>query len=221
MPGALTKLLGLDKIGRAIEGVRVFGGGGRATVILELDDLSTIYLDPIVSVASTTKLFDRDGDADGRDAGAQGPDVSRAPAPTHDLGVLQPTVGLEDHARDLGVRYLSDEPVQTAPDGDQPEHWSVFSLLRRAREHNSQLPRFVIENPETGLRSVRVGWFRSYVRSEVGTDAERIVRAMPTLGWTKPGGTERKSPEGPIKATDKVGGGTIQGACFVVPRSWA
>jgi hypothetical protein len=115
------------------------------------------------------------------------------------------------------VAAISDE--KDLPDclaaRDPPRHGPWLARLL------DDASRFVIENPETGLRSVRVDWFRSYVRSEVGTDAERIVRAMPTLGWTSRAVRSARHPRARSRRPTRSAGGTLQAACFVVSRSWA
>ncbi|UGS34248.1 hypothetical protein [Capillimicrobium parvum] len=97
---------------------------------------------------------------------------------------------------------------------DQASRWRAFAQLARVDAPGGP-PRHALEDPATGLRYVRAEWFGEFVAEKTGPGiADAVVRAMPPLGWTKPG------REGRVKATQPGGRQTLQWAFFVIPVAW-
>lgn len=210
----LTELLGLDKIGRRVDMVRVFGRGSNAVAIVFLDDGGTIRLDPLSRFGTPTRLAQEIALQAGAAPTLKGSDVMRFMVLLHQLADHVATFEAEDRARDHGTDYLRATPVQIVQMDDQGSRWAEFSLLARCDAPGGP-PRFVLEDQGTGARYVRAQWFRQFVRDRSGPgEADATDRAVTSLGWSKPGS------EGRIKASQPRGRETWNWAFYVVPKGW-
>jgi hypothetical protein len=106
---------------------------------------------------------------------------------------------------------------------DQADRWRAFSMLddinpvdlARRECISVAAASIVLEDPDTHVRYVRIGWFESHVRQQSGPgDTRAIVRQMTTLGW------KRSGRRGLIKATSPGRAGMIVRSFLQVPQGW-
>ena len=218
----LSNRLGLDKP-RQVVNVEMFGRGTSAVAVIDLANGKKITFDTVGHHATPTKLMVELALQVGTTPTIKGPDVVRILKLLHDLGRIHAEHERDEQARDHAFTYLRASPVEAARMDDQGDRWRAFSILdaldpvSAARLDGTSVAHrsLVIEDTETGLRFVRVTWFKAYVRQQAGPgDAEAISRAVQQLGWRKPG------TEGRIKATGPGPNRTLQWTFFVVPKGW-
>jgi hypothetical protein len=208
MTAELTKLLGLDAIGREIDGVQVFGRGTRAIVHIDLDNGERIVLDPVGAFTTINKLTAELALTVGASPTLKASDVTRVLVLIKKLGRHFEAFETEDVAWEIARDYLRAAPLAEIDMSDQAQRWAGFCKLEASAAQN-----IVLEDTSTGERFVRVGWITAYARIRSG-QAEPILRALRALGWTKRGS------EGRIKATQPGLGNTLNFKFFVVPKGW-
>ena len=206
----LNALLGLNDIGRRIDRVSVYGRGTRGIAHLQLDDGDRIVLDPISTYTTVPKLTAEMAVQVGASPELKGPDLTRMLVLLRLLGEQHELHEQSDQASELGAEYLRGAAIAEFEMRDQASRWRAFSYLDSTDNQG-----IVLQDTETGLRYVRIGWFEQYVRSLTSPGVpDQIVRAMTALGWSKPG------REGKIKATAPDRPARLSWRFFVVPEGW-
>lgn len=204
----LNGLLGLDEVHKRIDTVKVFGRGMRAAVRFCLDDGNLIVLDPIGAFKTPQNLMSELALRAGASPMLKGSDVQRVFVLIYRLADHYESVETEDRADELGADYLRSAAIGEVDMSDGQQRWDAFWHLERSETKN-----IILQDPKTGIRYVRIGWFADYVR-ERGAVADIVLRAMPALGWHKRGS------EGRIKATRPGFKDTINLRFFEVDGGW-
>jgi hypothetical protein len=222
----LTEKLGVDALGLKVSTVEVFGRGRNARVDVHLSDgarplrfesFSDIARPAILSVELVTQL--------GVIRSFKAAESAGVAAMIFQLGRHHTESDEDDFAREAGREYLRLAPTQDFDAGDQAERWRAFSALaklspaRAAGDDRSSAAlaqmSLVLVDP-AGHRYVRTGWFRDYVKREVGGlySHSALITQMQRVGWGRPGG------EGRIKATSPSDGRSLVWSFYVVDATW-
>ena len=222
LAGELSELLGLGHEQRVL-GVQLYGRGSRGVAYIQLASGNEIVLDTIGRYSSVGSMTAELAVQAGSEPELKAKDVVRILRLIHDLAEHYTAHEREDQAADLGFSYLRAAQAELVDMADQASRWRAFNVLdtvdpvsaSRAEGTSVATGSVVLEDEKTGLRYVRVTWFKAYVRQQAAPgEAEAISRAMQRLGWTKPGS------DGQIKATAPGRADTLHWAFFVVPRGW-
>jgi hypothetical protein len=206
----LNTLLGLTDVGRRIDRVSIYGRGTKGIAHLHLDDGERIVLDPLGSYTTVPKLTAELALQAGAAPALKGPAVQKVLVLLRLLGEHHELHELSDQASEHGVEYLRGAAIAEFQMNDQASRWRAFSRLDTAVSQD-----IVLQDTETGLRYVRIGWFEQYVRTRTSPGVpDQVVRSMSALGWSKPG------REGRIKATAPGRPDRLTWAFFVIPIGW-
>jgi hypothetical protein len=215
----IARLLGLDD--RKVLRGRSWGHDLKATVEIDIDDGTTLRLDPLGSYTAPAKLNAEIAFQIGAMAKLNQAGVNELLGHLRIVLEFREAVTLDRRATDLGISFLQDAQVWPADMNDQAQRWTAFEKLAavdpasEARSSGKSQAAESIVIDSLGTRLVRVAWFASYVRASSSPgQSDEILRRMLALGWTQPGG------EGRIKATQPGGTRTLQWAFFVVPEGW-
>jgi hypothetical protein len=221
----LTRLLGLEQIGRIVIGAEIFGRGVTASVDVHLSGDQKV-------------TFERFGD------------IGKGPVLTAhlmaSLGIAQSLTAkqavlagslifrLARHhgeenadaiAREWGLEFLRLAPIGEVDLEDQASRWRAFSHLAQIspqrdagedRSAHSLACKCVVLEATNGVRLLRSGWFLAYVKREAGTvDPGVLATRMERVGWQRPGS------EGWIKATSpSTPPQTLRWRFYTVPEGW-
>ncbi len=214
----LTKLLGLDKVGKKVIGAATYGPGSRARVDLALSDAGVIVFEKAADMASPTKLAGELAMSVGatpslkRDSGIQ------AMALVHRLALAEGGAILDADARDWGRTFMELAKVEPVDMDDPADRWRAFCTLNVPGSpgqvrYGDAPPQPVMLEDAHGWRYVCVGEFWEHCRSyHIGPAA--LKTQMLGVGW------RRRGERGNIKARQPNGKGQIVRALYLVPPGW-
>jgi hypothetical protein len=129
---------------------------------------------------------------------------------------------------DLAREYLRVVRHIEVDFGEQASRWRGFSELascdpdRGVGDHEHLIPLMlaarspVLVDRTTGAEYIRTGWFRQYVRRELGGiyDPARLAMRMERLGWKRPGS------QGRIMARCPTDNRSLVWTFYVVEAAW-
>ncbi len=194
----LTEALGLGDVGLAVTAAKVFGRGPSASVDLILSDGAKVTFERFGDIAKPSTLSAALVTLTGIYRTFKGPDAGEIAAMIYSLATHHRDASADEAAREFGYEYLRVAPTQEVDMGAQAERWRAFSALAtadlvwdagdRPTAHALAAGSTVLVDRE-GTRYVRTGWFRSYVRREVGGlySPAALAAQMERVGWRRPG----------------------------------
>jgi hypothetical protein len=201
----LAKLLGLERI----EGVQVYGRGGRAYVRIALSGGKDVVFETWGSCATPSRLTQELAMQAGVTPPLKASTIARIAKLIHDLAAHRQEVEIETRAWELAAEYLRGAVIGEVDMSDQASRWKAFAALERGSQGN------VVLLDATGERYIRVRWFHEYLRQwTCPGEPAAMVAALTRLGWSKPG------REGRVKATQPGFGRALIWAFYVVPEGW-
>lgn len=210
--GALTELLGLDQVDLKVTGARVFGRGAGASADLHLSDGTQITFESLRDVGMPSRLTVEVTACTGATPKLKGPQAIQAVALLRQIAEHTEAPTGDDLALDWCRGYLRGAETIDLDMTDQQERWAGFSRLDSQDDDSLGT---VLRHVD-GVRYVRTGWFRNYVRAvhDHTVSPQQIATRVARLGWERAGG------RGLVKATRPGGPGVLIWTFYVVPAGW-
>lgn len=217
----LTELLGI-----AVAAANIYGRGPTASVDLLLCDGAKLTFDRFGDVAKPSTLSAALVTLTGVYKTFKGPEAGRVAAAVFRLARHYRDASADEAAGEMGYEYLRLAPTQDFDMSDQAERWRAFCDLARVSPawdvgdnrsaHAIASGSVVLIDRESGTRYVRTGWFRSYVKREVGGlySPAALAAQMERVGWQRPGS------QGRVKATCPTDSRSLVWTFYTVAAGW-
>ena len=215
----LTDLLELPAVGLAVERARVVGRGARASADVYLSDGTAMTFETMRDVGTVSRLVLEVVACTGAMPKLKATHALRAVALIRALAEHHETFTEDEVAVEWGTNYLQAAQVADLDFNDQADRWKAFSALEHIDPAAGRFGRdiatasFVLRHT-TGLRLVRCGWFKAFVRAEDNVTGPEIAHRMARVGWTRRGSTGR------IKASRTGRPGQLAWSFYEVPAGW-
>jgi hypothetical protein len=195
----LSDLLGLTERGRHVEAAAIYGRGPKATVDLRLAGGEVIGFDSYADICNGTRLSAVLATTASVNQPFKSEDARRIACLVRWLAERHEEDAEDEALVELGREYRRVAPREVIDLDMQADRWRGFSLLstrdpvREAGEHASalavacQAPMLV--DRASSVELIRTGWFRQYVRRELGGvyGPAQLATRMERLGWRRPG----------------------------------
>jgi hypothetical protein len=186
----LTSLLDLDTVGLRINGARIVGQGSSASADVYLSNGDTITFETLRDVGKAANLMLEVAACTGATPHLKAPQALRAVALLRALAEHHRTVNDDDLTVEWCLAYLQAADVLDTTMGDQQERWGAFARLDQidpgaARAAGGTLGPGLVLRDVDGLRYVRTGWFRDYVRGvhDPTASPRQITHRVERVGW--------------------------------------
>jgi hypothetical protein len=228
---ALAILLGLAERGRAVEAASIYGRGPKAAVDLRLSGGEVVSFDTYSDVCAGSRLSAVLATTVGINRPFRNDEARRVACLIRWLAERHEEGSEDAELLDLAREYLRVARRIEVDFGAQLSRWQGFSELAACdpeRQHPDSDVRErltplmlaarspVLVDRATRTEYIRTGWFRQYVRRELGGvyDAGRLATRMERLGWKRPG------REGRIMARCPTDDRSLVWTFYVVEAGW-
>lgn len=218
--------LGLTEAGLSILEIRMFGRGPNARVHIQISRDLRLVFDRFADVASGPRLTQHLVTQTGVYMAIKNAQAGEIAAAIFRCAEYFEAATEEDQAREWGTEYLRLASKRPFVFANQADRWQAFNELHRLnpasddsedRSARSLAKRsIVLVDKMTGVRFIRCGWFKDYVKREVGSlySPSALNQLMMAVGWNRP------NSQGRIKATNPTTNEDLSWSFYKVPKTW-
>jgi hypothetical protein len=196
----LEKLLGLDKVQVKVLSATVTGQGSRASVQIKLSNGELLEFDSIRDMVRPQNLIAEVAACTGANPTLKQPQAVTAITLVRQIAERVRTATTDDTATSWGIEYLQTAEVLDVDLDDQAERWAAFKHLELQHPivtahdagQTAAAASIVLRHLD-GIRLVRTGWFRDYVRREQDhtISPAQLHQRMQRVGWKLRGSAGR------------------------------
>ena len=222
----LTDLLGFAEHDREVDSAAIYGRGPKAAVDLRLVGGETISFEAYADICTGSRLSTMLATTASVNRGFTNEQARRVACLIRWLAERHEQNSEDADLLELGREYRRVAPREVIELDVQSSRWRGFSALSvrdpisEAGEHASALaiackaPMLV--DRASGVELIRTGWFRQYVRREVGGvyGPAQLATRMERVGWRRPG------REGRIMARCPTDDRSLVWSFYVVEPGW-